>query len=74
MKPRLPIKVLFLEDGDEWILDNEIEIATSLEWFDSDSPDENAIVTDADGRLVRVKVEKLEIITLELNMQEPLIE
>ena len=65
-QPEYPIKVVFEEDGETWILNNEKELATNLEWFDSDAQDEHAIATDNQGRAVRIKVEKLELLVLEL--------
>lgn len=62
VKPLFPINVKFFEDDDEWVLDNEGEIASNLEWFDSRDPSENAGVIDSLGRSVRVKVEKLNLI------------
>lgn len=61
-QPLFPIKVNFIEDNDEWILDDENEIASNLEWFDSRDPSENAYAIDSLGRRVRIKVEKLELI------------
>ena len=60
-KPQYPITVLFKEDGDKWVLDNEQELGNSLEWFNSNDPEEKAEVTDALGRNVEVIVEKLEV-------------
>ncbi len=60
--PVFPITVTFLEDGDKWILNNESELASNLEWFDSRDPDENAEIVDQLNRHVRVKVEKLVLI------------
>jgi hypothetical protein len=65
-EPKRPITVRFREDGEEWILDSDVEIAGSLEDFDSDDPSENAEVWDADRRLVRLRVKAQRIITLEL--------
>ena len=65
-RPEFPIRIRFLEDGSEWILDNEIELANNLEWFNSDDPEEKAIVTDKQGRAVSLKVEELRIETFEL--------
>ncbi len=64
--PEFPIKVFFMEDNDEWLLDSEDELASNLEWFDSRDKDENAQVTDSLGRSVRVKVEKLTLIEFHL--------
>lgn len=44
-------------DGEGWELSDEKELAQTLEWFDSGEPEEDAIVTDALGRRVSVKVE-----------------
>ena len=65
-QPEYPIKVGFEEDGETWILNNDKELATTLEWFDSDAPDEHAKVTDKLGRAVRIKIEKLELLVFEL--------
>ena len=65
-QPEYPIQVLFKEDGESWILNDEDELANNLEWFDSEGADENAAVTDKNGRAVRLKVEKLELIIFEL--------
>lgn len=63
-RPKFPVKIIFFEDHDEWIFENEGEIASNLEWFDSRNPAENAEVVDQLNRRVRVKVEKLELIEL----------
>ena len=57
---------MFHEDGDEWVLGSVGELVSSLEWFDSDDPTENASVVDAAGRTVRLRVEALELRRLEL--------
>lgn len=59
--PEFPITVTFLDDRDEWVLDNEIELAENLEWFNSDDPEERAIVKDKNGIAVKLIVEELEI-------------
>ena len=64
-KPEFPITVSYADDEDV-VFDNPIEAAVTLEWFDSDDPEEGAAVTDSRGRKVRLKVEKLEIVTCEL--------
>jgi hypothetical protein len=66
LAPQFPVRVLFREDDDEWVLDSEHELAVSLEYFDSDDPAENADVRDALGRAVRVKVDALRVRTCEL--------
>jgi hypothetical protein len=66
VQPKFPLHVKFLEDGDEWTLESVDELTSSLEWFDSDDPDERATVRDAQGRPVRVKVAALKLQLLEL--------
>jgi hypothetical protein len=65
-QPEFPITILIEEDGTEHVFDNPTELAITMEWFDSDDPEERARVTDAKGRAVHVKVTKLELLTLEL--------
>ncbi len=69
LSPEFPIKVTFLEDSDVWVFDNEEEMACSMEWFDSDDPEEQAIVIDNQERPIRLKVQKLEIVCFELRNQ-----
>lgn len=64
--PTFPIRVVFHDDGDEWVLGSVEELVSSLEWFDSDDPAEHASVHDASGRRVRLRVEWLELRRLEL--------
>ena len=63
--PVFPITVTF-DDGDVWVFEDPEHIETSLEWFDSEDPDEGAVVTDASGRRVRLKVVALDIKVFEL--------
>jgi hypothetical protein len=65
-QPEFPIVVTFQEDGDKWVLESADELACSLEWFDSEDPEERAVVVDAKNRPVRLRVEKLKLISLEL--------
>ena len=65
--PEYPIKVVFHEDNEEWILNNETEVAYNLEWFNSHDPEEQATVTDNQERLVRLIVKKLELLVCELD-------
>ena len=65
-KPVFPITVLFLEDGDKWVLNNLSELECNLEWFDSKDKNENAQVTDNNGKPVILVVEKLKLKLLEL--------
>ncbi|WP_341503756.1 hypothetical protein [Gallaecimonas sp. GXIMD4217] len=59
--PEYPIKVRFLEDGSEHVFDEEESMLTYLEFFDSEDPEEKAIVTDAKGRLVHLEIWALAI-------------
>lgn len=68
VKPKFPLRILFQESNDEWILKNENDAACTLEWFDSDDPNEHASVTDDLGRPVRLKVEGLAILVCEVAM------
>ena len=65
MKPEFPI-VVKLSDGDEWRLANESEIPGTLEWFDTEDPEEDALVVDAKGREVSLKVVALEVVRCQL--------
>ncbi len=69
-KPKFPIKIFFKEDEEEWILNDYEEITCNLEWFDSNDSEENAIVTDDNGKLVNLIVKKLEIVKCELFNKE----
>ena len=66
MQPAYPVTVRFEEDSEDWVFESTQELVCSLEWFDSDDPTQNASVTDALGRAVRLKVEELEVTTFEL--------
>lgn len=66
MQPKFPITVFFEETGEEWVFADEIEAACTLEWFDSDDPEERASVHDSNNHPVRLKVCRLEVITLAL--------
>ncbi len=61
VEPAYPITVRFLEDGDEWVLDTEKELAQNMEWFDSRDPNENARVLDREGRAVELVVEEHQV-------------
>jgi len=67
--PKYPIKIVFNEDSSVWILNDELELTTNLEWFDSESIDENATVTDAAGRPIILKIERLELIIFKIKHQ-----
>jgi hypothetical protein len=63
--PRFPITVRF-GDGEEWVFRNEAELASSLEWFDSDDPTQDAAALDAAGNEIRVVVREHQLLKLEL--------
>lgn len=69
MLPEYPIKIDF-EYGETWVLKNEEELATSLEWFDSDSEEEPTVITDNQGRAVKLKVDNLKLVLFELKEPE----
>lgn len=69
-KPEFPVTVNFLEDNSIWVLNTENELACNLEWFDSRDDEEHVSVIDAKGRLVRLKVEKLEVIDFFLEIEK----
>jgi hypothetical protein len=54
------------QDGEVESFDDAAELACNLEWFDSADPAEQAAVEDSLGRRVRLKVEQLKIVVLEL--------
>lgn len=66
MDPSFPISVYFEETEEEWIFSDATEMACTLEWFDSDDPEERAIIRDSQNRPVRLKVEKLELVEFRL--------
>ena len=60
-KPSYPLTIIFEEDDDIWVLDNEEEAAINLEWFDSRNADEKVKITDSLGRKITLVVEELEV-------------
>jgi hypothetical protein len=50
------IKVVFHENNEEWFLNNKIEVANNLEWFNTQDLEELASVIDHQGRTVRLIV------------------
>lgn len=68
MLPEYPLEVLFSEGGESLFLENKFDVCTALEWFDSEDPDERAVVTDKFGRSVKLKVEFLEMLICELKL------
>ena len=57
--PEYPIKIFFYEDKEEWILNDEVELATNLEWFDNNDPKERVTITDNQDRPVHLVVNEL---------------
>lgn len=70
MRPEFPITVTFHEDGDVWVLNSIEEVASSLEWFDSEDPTQRATVTDREGRAVHLQVKKLDVLVFELRQED----
>lgn len=66
MVPEYPITVVFEEFGETWVLKTEEELTSCLEWFDSESEEEPATVTDHKGRAVTMKVENLKLVAFDL--------
>lgn len=64
--PEYPIVVRFMEDGDVWKLDDQTELATSLEWIDSEDPEERVVVEDRRVRRVILKVEAHRVLVCRL--------
>ncbi len=59
-----PVTV-FLDDGQSWQFDNIGEMVITLEWFDSDT-NESTRAIDKTGRPLRLKVEKLRLVALDV--------
>lgn len=60
MDPEFPLVIRSREGEEDWVLDSPAEIPGTLEWFDSDDPEEAVDVYDAKGRRVRLKVVQCE--------------
>jgi hypothetical protein len=65
--PQFPLTATFT-DGDVWTLDDERDVGQNLEWHDSDDDDEDPIVRDSNGRLIRVKVIAHRVVLCELKV------
>jgi hypothetical protein len=65
-KPKYPLTVKFENDYEKLVFNDESETACTLEFFDSEDPDEKVTVTDASGQPVRLKVEMLEVLLCEI--------
>jgi hypothetical protein len=64
--PQFPITITFHEDRDAWTALSLEELLAELPWFDSDDPGQRATVTDALGRLVRLRVQNMSLLAFEV--------
>jgi len=64
-KPKYPITVLFNESAEIESYKSEIELVTSLEWFDSENSQWQVKVIDKTGASVVLKIEALKLLKLE---------
>ncbi|MCG9713877.1 hypothetical protein L1D29_13725 [Shewanella insulae] len=64
-EPKYPITVHFLEDAEIETYDSELELVTSLEWFDSSDPEWKVKVQDVTGASINLKVDALQVTLLE---------
>lgn len=64
--PEFPITIAFHEDRDAWTVGTIDELLSTVHWFDSDDPAQAATVTDARGRLVRLKIDNQTLLTFEV--------
>jgi len=64
--PEFPITIAFHEDRDAWTVESLDELVSAVPWFDSDDPAQAATVTDARGRLVRLRVNNQNLQTFEV--------
>lgn len=64
--PEFPLTISYHRDANAWTFETADELLSSLPWFDSDDPAEGASVVDARGRVVRLKLQNGELLTLAL--------
>lgn len=64
-EPKFPMTIVS-SDGDRETVTNREELGMALEWYDSRRDDRSVWVVDADGRLVSLKVEALDVKWMEL--------
>ncbi|MEH6393318.1 hypothetical protein [Pseudoalteromonas sp.] len=64
-KPKYPITVLLNESAEIESYKSEIELVTSLEWFESENSQWQAKVIDKTGARVVLKIEALKLLELE---------
>ena len=66
MNPEFPVTVTFHEDREAWTAESLDELVAGLPWFDSDDPAQRATVTDALGRLVRLRIQNMSLQAFEV--------
>lgn len=66
-EPEFPLTVTFHKDSDAWVLATVDELVAAVPWFDSDDPSQAATVTDARGRLVRLKIDNQLLLAFEIS-------
>jgi hypothetical protein len=64
--PVFPVTFHWLKSGEAEVLESLEDIACNIENFDSDAAADEAIVTDARGRRVRIRLVLLDIEVFEL--------
>lgn len=73
-EPEFPITITRHEDGDAWTFENPGELVSAIDLFDSDDPAQRASVTEARGRLVRLRVQNAQLVTFELAADWPVFD
>ncbi len=75
-QPLFPLRVIHLDIGETVELNDLDDVATYLEFYDSDDPEDSkdVLVLDREGRRVRVVVDELEVKRFELYDEPPLSE
>lgn len=58
--PQYPLRVTF-SDGETVVVEDEVDAVRNLEWLDTEDPEDPVTVVDRLGRLVRLRMEFLEI-------------
>lgn len=70
MEATFPLKVVWSGERCE-LFENRDDVALNLEWSDTDDNDDGTIVVDAEGRPVRLRVQALTILRLEVEVPSP---
>ena len=65
--PEFPVMITFHRDRDAWTLETAEELISALPWFDSDDPAQAATVSDARGRVVRLRIENQRLLAFEVS-------